>query len=51
MLIETLSLLMAFMIIVVRLTDENSYRNQVAKYVFVFAMFVTLAIFCGLVLT
>lgn len=51
MLIEMLSFLMVFTIIVVRLTDENPCRNQVAKYVFVFAMFVTLAIFCGLVLT
>lgn len=51
MLIYMLSVLMVFMIIIVGLTDGNSYRNQVSQYVFIFAMFVTLAIFWGLVLT
>lgn len=51
MLIEILSLLMVLMIIIVGLTDGNSYRKQVTQYVFIFAMFVTLAVFCGLVLT
>lgn len=51
MLIEILSLLIVFMIIIVGLTEGNSYRNQVTPDVFIFAMFVTLAIFCALVLT
>lgn len=51
MLIEMLSLLMVFMIIIVGLTGEDSYRNLITQYVFVFVMFVTLAISCGLVLT
>lgn len=51
MLIEMLSLLIVFVIIIVGLTDGNSYRNQVTQYVFIFAMLITLAIFCGLVLT
>lgn len=51
MLIEMLSLLMVFMIIIVGLTGEDSYLNLVTQYIFVFAMFITLAFFCGLVLT
>lgn len=51
MLIEMLSLAMVFMVIIVGLTGEDSYRNLITQYVFVFVMFLTLAIFCGLVLT
>ena len=51
MLIHMLSILMVFMIIIFWLTDKKSYRNQVTQSVFVFAMFITLAIFWGIVLT
>ena len=51
MLIHMLSILMVFMIIIFWLTDKKSYRNQVTQSVFIFAMFITLAIFWGIVLT
>lgn len=51
MLIQMIALFCIFVLIVVGLTDENSYRNQVTQYSFIFAMFITLAIFGGLVLT
>lgn len=51
MLIQMIALSLVFMLIVVGLTDENSYRNQTTQYAFISAMFVTLAIFAGLVLT
>lgn len=51
MLIQMIALFFIFVLIVVGLTDENSYRNQTTQYAFIFAMFITLAIFGGLVLT
>lgn len=51
MLIQMIALFCIFVLIVVGLTDENSYRNQTTQYAFIFAMFITLAIFAGLVLT